>query len=118
MPAIVLNWDDILARKDLINADLEYTMSGKVFRGPISKIQRSGDRIIINLEWAAEMRAHWWEFAKMMDCISVDVVESHPYEVGTGTIYFGLYGLGVVKIFPKNSEKLDPKWVHGLVKQS
>ncbi len=110
---MVLTWEDVLKRNDLIGGDIESIEDGVAYRGPISEIIDEGDSIRFNSPWCARMR-EWgkWENWDITTC-SINK-EVPPGDIGEGRIHFEMPFLGYCTLFPKGGSKLDPKKVQGL----
>ncbi len=108
-------WDAVLARQDLVGGDLETNEDGAYFRGPITRLTRTDDQLVIETEWVARLdqNAGWKVYENRPLTVALDMTK--PQDIGNGRVFFVLPFLGTCTIFPRGGSKLDPAKVDGLV---
>ncbi len=113
----VLTWDDVLKDENLIGGEIESHEGGTVYRGPISKIARSGEMVEIISPWCARLNPESGEWEKWdVNTSAINPQYSTPQQIGNGRVMFSMMFIGTCVLFPKTGSKIDPEKVKGLPK--
>lgn len=107
----------LLKNEDFIGGELEILESGYTFRGPIKKIEFSGNMVVFKLFWLAAKRDDGrWLLQEVGDndpLISADMVRSCQHE--GKRIYLIVDYIGEMRIYPRDDDdQLNPSLVEGL----
>lgn len=107
-----MDWETIAERADLIGCDLEINEEGKLYRGPLSKIELLSGTVYFETAWMAQkaFSGKWdlWPISKF----SVDAEKSIIQSNGSGYIFFKIPGgRGIIYMLPR--DRLEPSAVRG-----
>lgn len=125
-----LTLGDVLKNETLIGGNISFTEDNVVYRGPLARIRIHGngvhgdgvhgDVIIFSFPWLAQFNPETREWKVSSKVIPLRVKKSTftPQDMGDGMISFEIPFLGTCTIYPRHGNKLHPRNVKGLPKDS
>ena len=112
---MLITWEEVVKRKNIIGGELLTSDDKHVYRGPISGIQIKGKRVCIKLLWMArkplKLGKTWKNWNTQRAFVSTEIL---PNDIGNGWITFNVSDTECSIIYPKGVTKLDPTEVKGL----
>jgi|GEM_PF-1700965 len=115
-------WKRVAKRLDLIGGDFEVVEAGVTFRGPISKIEKSGDMIHIRSPWCARRnpRNKEWSLVELAPHLCGYSIEcrNRPFEREGETIHIVIANSGTCTLHPNSDHNLSASAVRGLAKNT
>jgi len=110
-----MEWQEVIARDDIIGGDIETQESGDVYRGPLKSIRLDENGIVhFECDWMAVMkgwRGKWRKWNRTSS--SINGIMCKPQDNG-GRIRATVPTMGPIVIFPRGDTQLDPANVEGL----
>lgn len=109
-------WQRVAARTDLIGGDVEAKEGGMFYRGPIKYLEIIDEKyVFFTMEWSAKRNNDSEEWTNhFVTSLATEIESTRPDSKGNGPVHFTLQFLGLVTLFPKGQNNLNPASVKGL----